>query len=281
MKNYNAKMRQIESKFTRKQLNEIAEKLACDCEVSESQTRERRLSELTRRNDAKNLSISNGIYAPFVILDKPKHQEDEELRISRLIDKDTLFRFAYVPFVIAQLVWDYADTILTTAAWLKISETKKLCRAVRELRRDYDRIHSAHIDAKHEASEVSNMYVFEDGVAGITKQLLLNIKIDLKSEYPDLDADHLSFLIAVYQCDITLKSLLLYTRKQTERIAKKIERNVGNILPESIYKLDKLILEFVGDKPVSNRFRKLKQQYIETFATQIALIEMTEIPDNE
>ena len=125
------------------------------------------------------------------------------------------------------------------------------------------------------------MYVFEDGVAGITKQLLLNIKIDLKSEYPDLDADHLSFLIAVYQCDITLKSLLLYTRKQTERIAKKIDRNVGNILPESIYKLDKLILEFVGDKPVSNRFRNLKQQYIETFATQIALIEMTEIPDNE
>ena len=225
---------------------------------------------------------TNGLIPRCVIIDELKRkEEDEELRISRLIDKDTLFRFAYVPFVIAQLVWDYADTILSTAAWLKISETKKLCRAVRELRRDYDRIHSAHIDAKHEASEVSNMYVFEDGVAGITKQLLLNIKIDLKSEYPDLDADHLSFLIAVYQCDITLKSLLLYTRKQTERIAKKIDRNVGNILPESIYKLDKLILEFVGDKPVSNRFRNLKQQYIETFATQIALIEMTEIPDNE
>lgn len=226
-------------------------------------------------------SKSNGYKIKYVIFDEPKHHEDEEMRLSRLLDKDTLFRFAYVPFVIAQLVWDYADTILTMAAWLRISETKKLCRAVRELRRDYDRIRAPHIDAAHEASEVSNMYVFEDCVADITKQLLLNLRINLKSEYPELDEEYLGYLIAIYQCDITLKALLQYTAKQTERIAKKINRNVGHILPESVYKLNRLVLEFVGDKPVTEKFATLKQKYIDTFATQIALIELNEIPNND
>lgn len=223
-----------------------------------------------------------GVSAKFTIFDEPKRQEDEEMRLSRILDKDTLFRFAYVPFVIAQLVWDYAETITDMAAMLRINETRKLCRAVKELRRDYDRIRAPHIDSAHEASEVSNMYVFEDCVADITKQLLLNLRINLRSEYPEIEEDYLSYLIAVYQCDITLKSLLLYTRRQTEIIAKKIDRNVGHILPESVYKLNHLVLEFVGDKPVSDKFATLKKQYIETFATQIALAELTELPgDNE
>lgn len=218
---------------------------------------------------------------PCVILDEPKHQEPLELRLSRLLDKETLFRFAYVPFVIAQLVWDYADTILTMAAWLRISETKPLCRAVKELRRDYDITRAPYIDEDHVDSEIENGYVFEECVEDVTSQLLLNLRIDLKSEYPDLEPDYVEYLIAVYQCEITLKSLLLYIRKLTDRIANKINRNVGRILPDAVYKLDKLIPEFAGDKPVSEKFAKLKNQYIETFATQIALVTMNELPDKD
>ena len=222
---------------------------------------------------------TNGFSAPFVIFDGPK-QKDEELRLSRLLDKETLFRFAYVPFVIAQLVWDYADTILTMAVWLRITETKPLCRAVKELRRDYDRVRAPHIDKAHEDSEIENGYIFEECVKDITNQLLVNLRIDLRSEYPEIEPDDLDFLIAVYQCDITLKALLFYIRKQTDKIAKKIGRSIGNILPEAVSKLNKLILEFVGDKPVSERFAILKKQYIETFATQIAIVNLNELCDN-
>lgn len=197
-------------------------------------------------------------------------------RLENMLNREELFRLAYVPFVIAQLVWDYADSILNMAALLRISETKKLCRTVRMLRREYDRLRAHHIDAAHEASEVSNMYVFEDGVADITKQLLLNLRINLRREYPELEDDYMSYLIAIYQCDITLKSLLLYTRRQTEIIKKKINGDVGHILPEPVYQLNRLVIEFVGDKPVSEDFAKLKKQYIETYATQIALIELSD-----
>ena len=233
-------------------------------------------------NTLKSRQMPNlGVSAKCIIFDEPKRQEDEEMRLSRILDKETLFRFAYVPFVIAQLVWDYADTILIMAAWLKISETKPLCRAVKELRRDYDRIRAPHIDKAHADSEIENGYVFEECVKDITRQLLVNLRIDLRSEYPEIEPAYLDFLIAVYQCDITLKSLLLYIRKQTDRISKKIDRHVGRILPDAVYKLDKLVLEFVGDKPVSEKFAKLKKQYIETFATQIALVGLNELPDND
>ncbi len=252
------------------------------------------IDKLTRQADSNNVEHGererllrlaaagyNTSMPQYTFFDRSKHQEDEELRLSRLLDRETLFRFAYVPFVIAQLVWDYADTILTIAAWLRITETKPLCRAIKELRRDYDRIRAPYIDKAHANSEIENGYVFEDCVKSITDQLLLNLRIDIRSEYPEIEPEYLNFLLAVYQCDITLKSLLLYVRRQTDIIAKKIDRHVGRILPDAVYKLDKLILEFVGDKPVSKKFDNLKRQYIETFATQIALVGLNELPDND
>lgn len=209
------------------------------------------------------------------------HRQGGEIRLSELLDDEALFRFAYVPFVIAQLVWDYADTILGMAAWLRISATKRLCRAVRELHREYTYIRENFIDDAHKNSEVENGYVFEDGVRNITNQMMLNLRIDLKSEYPDLNPEYLDYLLAVNQCDITLKALLRYTERQTQRIAGKVKRHVGRILPDAIYKLSAIIPEFVGDKPLSAKVHQLREQYIATFAAQIGIIELTTTPNTQ
>lgn len=58
----------------------------------------------------------------------------KELKLSEILDSETLMRFAYVPFVVAQLAWDYADTIINVSSILKLDSTKKLCRAVRKER---------------------------------------------------------------------------------------------------------------------------------------------------
>lgn len=222
----------------------------------------------------------SGVSARCIIVDELKdtikqHEEAEKLKLSKILDRDTLFRFAYVPFVIAELVWDYADTILTLSAMMRTG-AKKLCRAVRELRRDYERERAQFIDQTHKDSEVENMYVFEDGVKDIYTQMLVNVRCDLKSEYPSLDKDSIDLLTAVYQCDITLQSLILYTQQQTAKIERIVGHQIGKILPAQIYKLARLIPEFVGDKPASENFNKLKKQYEKTFATQIALIELSD-----
>lgn len=57
--------------------------------------------------------------------------------LSEEIDEELLFCFGYVPFVIAEVAWDYIDTIFNLSAILGISETKKICRALKNLRSDY------------------------------------------------------------------------------------------------------------------------------------------------
>lgn len=225
----------------------------------------------------------NGVSARCIIVDELKdtirqREEAEKLKLSKILDRDTLFRFAYVPFVIAELAWDYADTVLTLSAMMKTG-AKKLCRAVRELRREYERERARFIDQAHKDSEVENMYVFEDGVKDIYTQMLVNVRCDLNSEYPSLDKDSVDLLTAVYQCDITLQSLILYTQQQTSKIERIVGHRIGKILPAQVYQLARLMPEFIGDKPASERFNKLKKQYEKTFATQIALIELNDTLD--
>lgn len=189
-----------------------------------------------------------------------------------MFDREELFRFAYVPFVIAELVWDYADTVIIMSRPLNNPATRKLSRAIRDARRDYDSLRRQHIDAEHRERELENGYIFEDAVNDITSQLLLNVRLDIKSEYPQLNDESRDLLLAVYQCHILSRALLKYIDKQRRAASKRIGSTVGDILPSSYYIMDKLIPEYIGDKPASERFKKLMGQYIDTLATQIALI---------
>lgn len=206
--------------------------------------------------------------------------EEEEKRVSQILNREELFRFAYVPFVIAALVWDYLDTILYYAAYLRIQYVKRLGRVMKQLKIDYDRIRAPFVDMEHQNSEQENMLVFEDGVKEIMNLYIVNIKCDLASEYPELEQDYRDFLLAVYQCKITLDALLRYTAKQEEIVAKRVGHKIGHILPTELYRVAAMLPLYVGDKPISPQFQKQQQTYVSTFATQMALIGFNNIPDN-
>jgi hypothetical protein len=199
-------------------------------------------------------------------------QLQAEIKLSKVLSREELFRFAYVPFVIASLVWDYVDTIFTFVTWHKIEETKKLTRYIRGLKEDYDRLRQPYIDMEHANSEQENMLIYEDAVMGITKQMLTNIRIDLTQEYPQLEKEWIDYLLSIQQAHVLLSALILYVKRQTAKIAKKINAKVGNILPPQMYRLNEVLPQYMGNRPMSPRFATLKRQYINTFATQIALI---------
>lgn len=220
------------------------------------------------------------------LLDNLERQEKERAemleresreRIEKLFNRDELFRFAYVPFVIAELVWDYADTVIIMSQRLDNPACRRLSRAIRNARTEYDRLRHQYIDNEHREREIENGYVFEQATKRITSQMMTNVRIDINSEYPDLNTDSRDLLLAVYQCHITSRALLRYLDRQSARVAKRVGHSIGKMLPPSYYVMDKLIPEYIGDKPASARFRKLMNDYIETFATQIAIIELNEI----
>lgn len=123
------------------------------------------------------------------------------------------------------------------------------------------------------------MYVFEDGVKDLFKLYLVNIECDIRSEYPELDHEFVIFLKAIYQCHIVLQSIFSYAELQTKKVEKIVGHKIGKIIPTHLYYLDKLVLEYVGDKPISETFRNQQSVYADSLANRMARIELTEIKD--
>lgn len=203
----------------------------------------------------------------------------EKDRLARQLGQENILRFGYVPLVISELAWDYADTVTDLAEQMKLSKVRPLCRAIKKLRSDYLRYHNRYIDNGHHNCEIENMYVFEKNVSDIFHTYIINLKSDLIREYPDLSAESIMFLTAVYQCRVVILSLLLYAKQQTDKITRIVGRPVREVVPIQVRKLSDLIIEFAGDCPASAEFEKLQYIYIKTLATQIALVELTPFKD--
>lgn len=223
------------------------------------------------------------------LLDDLERQEKERAerrerelreRLETMFNREELFRFAYVPFVIAELVWDYADTVIIMAQQLNDPACRRLSRAIRNARAEYDHLRHQYIDAQKREREIENGYVFENATKRITNQMMLNVRIDINREYPALNEESRDLLLAVYQCHITSRALLRYLDRESAKVSKRVGHTIGKMLPPSYYVMDKLIPEYIGDKPASARFRKLMNEYINTFATQIALIELNDVPED-
>lgn len=224
---------------------------------SQKQAYEQVMAEIARKQQAERQQLK----------ERARRYVDETL------SRDELFRFGYVPVVVCRLVWDYVDTILDLCQLMRLSDTRKLCRAVKDLRSEYERHHSRYIDASHDKHEGYNMDVFEEGISDNMRLLTINIKAQIGSQYPDLQEDYRHLLVAVYQCHILLQSLTQYDKKQSAKISKRLGYKVSTILPSAVVALQPLVIEFAGDKQLAGTW----QEYINTISNQIGLINYDDV----
>lgn len=204
-------------------------------------------------------------------------EDPDPLRLSEKLDKETLFRVAYVPFVIAELAWDYADTVISVSAHLRLYEARSLARKIRLLRVDYDRWRSTIIDEAHHRSELDNMLVFEDCVEDTMALFVATLRADLRARYPKLLPEHLNLLVAVYQCLTLLRGLFIYAERVRAKIAGILHKRIADILPDHIRTLAPLVEAYLGDKSVSPSFRPALRQYAETFAAKMGSVDLSEL----
>lgn len=197
--------------------------------------------------------------------------------VKEVFSREELFYIAYVPFVIGELVWDYADTVTLLAAELKIDATKPLCRLIKKASKEYHREQRECLKRDYSEMELNNAYVYEDGVAHIVNQFMVNLHHDLKREYPELGSGWVNLITAVYQCWLTYRALKSFMGKQRDKVYNRTGMNMSFILPKQFFILERLVPAFLGDKPASERFAKLMGQYVATLANQIALVDMEEM----
>ena len=163
----------------------------------------------------------------------------------KLSDEEA-FAITYVPFAIAEVVWDYIDTIFNFAQFLRFDNTKKLCRSIRELRREYDRKRFKIIDDDMRQSEVDNAILFQEELKDFFGSMHKKFNESTKECYPDLDYDHVLMLSAVYGCETVLDALFRYAVLQQRKVSGLLGYEIASILPSELKTLRSAVSKFYG-----------------------------------
>ncbi|MCM1221872.1 MAG: hypothetical protein NC548_46115 [Lachnospiraceae bacterium] len=212
-------------------------------------------------------------------INKQREVSIEEIKTK--IDRETLFLFAYVPFVIAEVAWDYADSCLNMAVLLRQKELKPLCRAIKELRRDYDRLRQKAIDREHRELENEQMILFQEDYEEFFSKLHMSITQQVGNEHPGLCTDSRMLISAAYSCAVVLRSLFKYAGIMEKRITDILGITaIGSIIVKELQQLDKLILHFAGEDSIggNNSFPNSLNTFVDALTNYMLQSEMIELP---
>lgn len=223
-------------------------------------------------------SLSPESSTAFGKLAKPK--AESPLDISKALTQEELYRVAYLPFVIAEVVWDYVDTILDLACVMRLQPTKRLCRAMRELRRDYDRSRSRFIDDKSREVETEHMIAFQDEFRAYFNKLWLAVKSNLRQRHGQLEENSEMLVCSVHMAMVCFKALRKFTYWADDLIESKCGRANHSIMPDQIRRLGILLPEFAGNCQIDLDTPEM-EMWRDTLYNHIHSIEFTGIPDKD
>lgn len=130
-------------------------------------------------------------------------------------------QIAFVPLVIIHCAWFYADRVLQQAAAQRIEVTKKLGRAVKKLKEEYEQEQAKDLDLKHrrQIEEQGDKFLQTFARDFVTMQFTLRnelLKVYPDDPYIDMRADA---FIAMLLCD--------YCKKQQEECDQLIAQRTG------------------------------------------------------
>lgn len=173
----------------------------------------------------------------------PEHRRGEIESALQSLDTDTLLHYAYLPFAIAEVVWDYADSLCNYAADGKVAWCKLECRAIRKLRTDYVRYRRESLDSSHFKNEEHNMLLFQRELSAEFNKMYYSIDNEIYEELPREDCD---IIISAHMAMITLKAFLAYMKYITAKVERKLNTRVDDILPTHIYMLSEILKHITG-----------------------------------
>lgn len=180
-----------------------------------------------------------------------------------------LARKAIKLHILGSLTWDYVDTVCDIAVQQRRTETKRLCRAVRELRADYDRFRSRSLEARDIEREAELGLLFESVCDKHLKTLHYGLRLEIAA-LGLADAD-MTMVEAVQQAMTLLDAMKLYAGRCDRWIA---EHGVdgSSILMVHFTKLCGLLPLFAGD--CYSRESKTRQLTAKILFNELKQLEM-------
>lgn len=202
------------------------------------------IRELKRRKEAERKAILRAA-------SEKAERDKQDLRT--VLSEDAIFSITYVPFVIAEIAWDYADTMLDLAAMMRLHETKKLCRAIKDLRIEYNRKRFEVIDDNWRKSETENMIMFQETLSHeYFGKIYGTFKDKLMQTYPELETNSVMLIASVYCCKTVIAGLMRYCQAQEKVVSSILGYEINSIMPKQVSRLDTLVSAFIGDSPLKD-----------------------------
>lgn len=194
-------------------------------------------------------------------------------RVREALSEDAIFFITFVPFVIVEVVWDYADSIIDMAATMRLHETKALSRTIKQLRKEYDEDRYRVISNRWRKSETENMIRFQEVLyEDFFGKTFKNFKKEVETQYSDLDANSVMLIATVYCCKAVIAGLKRYCEVQEKIVASIVGFEITPIMPKQVMQLNSLIIEFAGDSPLAN-VEPMIQRCAEELANFISEVE--------
>ena len=205
-----------------------------------------------------------------------RYRDCVDMMQSELSDEQ-LFRVAYVPFAIAELAWDYAGTVMDIAAVIKDSDTRRLGRAIRKLREEYNQHRFKFIPREYRDGERENSLLFEANIAKLMQLYTVNVKAEIRRLNPQLDASYTLMLVALWQFKLVAAALMRYcviVRNEAEEI---MRVGMGSLLPRTFFAAVELIGHFRGDTQMGDAFMRIYNANVTALTAKIQQQKMNKI----
>lgn len=133
------------------------------------------------------------------------------------IPKERLIEWSYKLYILMNLAWDYVDTICDCCISMKLSPTKKLVRAIRHLKAEYDRFRSVSMDQTMVDNETEHAQTFEEYVRSDIRKL--NFGLEHEISKLDLTKDHKWLVLSVQHALTLMDSVKIYAQWCDKQIA--------------------------------------------------------------
>jgi hypothetical protein len=162
--------------------------------------------------------------------------------------EDMKFRVAYLPYVIAEIAWDFADTIYLLCSGVdKKWEVKEVTDGIRKLRKHYVRYVSRFIDADHQREYTQHCERLQEEQSPFFSRLATELSMQIEFTYPRLSRSEVHFLTTVYTTLVVIEAYKRYIRWADNFLDDFCQEHGTTTLPPQINPLAKLIRLLLGD----------------------------------
>lgn len=177
-------------------------------------------------------------FAPIDLMPEPKQFAD--------IPADRLAVMGVKLYIVGALAWDYTDSVLNIAAQMRIPQTRRLCRTIRSLRCNYDKMRALSLDREHMRCEWNLAEMFEGICKSHFQKLCLGLRNEIRRD-TELNPQYVMLVEAVQMAMTLIDTLKLYAAECDSFIRNYYPTAPHSILPDHFKSLATLLPEFAGD----------------------------------